>query len=66
MATDAAGKQYKGQTDTSGNFRLFIPAGTYTVKVNSINILPRCEEKQVTVKVNNFISVDISCDTGIR
>jgi hypothetical protein len=60
------GKQYQGQTDTAGNFKIIAPAGTYTVKVISVNILPRCEQKQVEVAANKFASVDISCDTGIR
>jgi hypothetical protein len=65
-ATDALGKQYKGQTDTNGKFSLNGPVGTYAIKIISVNILPRCEDKQAEVTTNKFTSVDISCDTGIR
>lgn len=65
-ATNVAGKQYGGQTDTTGKFRLIVPAGTYTIKVAPANVFPRCEEKEAEVTTNKFTSVDISCDTGIR
>lgn len=65
-ATNVAGKEYLGQTDSSGNFSLPVPSGTYTVKVISANMLPRCEQKQAEVLVNKFTAIDISCDTGIR
>ncbi len=65
-AINQAGKEYQGQTDSSGKFSLMVPVGIYTLKVNPVNILPRCEQKQVEVAANNFVSVDISCDTGIR
>jgi hypothetical protein len=64
--TDAGGKQHKTQTDLLGKFRLVVPVGRYTIKVSSVNILPRCEEKQAAVTNDKFTSVDISCDTGIR
>lgn len=66
VATNASGKQYNGRADAAGMFSLIVPTGTYTVKVTSVNILSRCEQKQTTVTANNFVSVDISCDTGIR
>jgi hypothetical protein len=66
VATNSAGKQYKGQSDAAGNFSVAVPAGTYTVKVISTNTFPRCEEKAATATANNMLSLDISCDTGIR
>ncbi|OGE88895.1 MAG: hypothetical protein A2722_04055 [Candidatus Doudnabacteria bacterium RIFCSPHIGHO2_01_FULL_50_11] len=66
VATNAEGRQYKDQTDADGQFRLMVPLGRYTIKVSPINILPRCEEKQVEVTTKQLASVDISCDTGIR
>ena len=64
--TGQDGKQLQVQTDSHGKFSLPVSAGTYTVKVIPVNILPRCEEKTVAVPANQFVSVDIFCDTGIR
>jgi hypothetical protein len=66
LAINLAGKQYQGQTNASGNFLMEVPPGTYTIKVNLVNVLPRCEQTQAIVTANNFVSVDVSCDTGIR
>ena len=65
-ATNAAAKQYQTQSASDGNFSLLVPAGRYTVKVISSNILPRCPEQQADVTANKITALDISCDTGIR
>jgi len=66
MAINSAGKQYQTQADAAGNFSVAVPTGTYTVKVISANMLPRCNDQTAEVTANKFTSVDISCDTGIR
>jgi hypothetical protein len=66
LAANSAGKQYLGKTDSAGNFSLIVPAGTYNVEVVSVNMFPRCLEQQAIVIANNFVSLNISCDTGIR
>jgi len=66
VATNSAGKQYSGQSGADGKFNLALPAGTYTIKIIPANKFPRCEEKQATATANNMVSLDISCDTGIR
>lgn len=55
-------------SDANGGFRVALPPGTYTVDVASPtnNILPRCGAVDATVNANEFTSVDVSCDSGIR
>jgi hypothetical protein len=56
------------KSDANGNFRVNLSPETYIVKISSEtnSILPRCEQKEITVTANKFASLDISCDTGIR
>jgi len=66
-AKNVSGDEYTGKTGADGKFRVVVPAGSYTVTVAPINILPRCEEKQdVAVEAGKFTNLEISCDTGIR
>ncbi len=55
-------------SDANGNFRADLSSGTYTISVTpqSGGYLPRCNEAQATVSVNQVSNVDVSCDTGIR
>ncbi len=66
VVTSISGKQFSATTYANGNFHIVAPAGIYTVHVLGNSNLPRCVEKQVNVPSNRVISVDISCDTGIR
>lgn len=52
-------------TDAGGTFSASLPPGDYTLGAGQSN-LPRCDRPQVTVGPNAFVSVTISCDTGIR
>jgi len=55
-------------SDTKGNFKVVLVPGTYIIHVSSPTntSLPYCETKEAVVKTNQFISVDVSCDSGIR
>src|SRR3989338_2460902 len=64
--TNLAGKQYQGETDAGGNFRITLPASAYSVTVAPQNTFPSCDEKKAVVVSNMFTNLDISCDTGIR
>lgn len=58
-------KEFK--SDASGNFRVVLPPGNYTVRKAALgSILPRCSEEQVSVSAGKFTELNISCDTGIR
>jgi hypothetical protein len=52
-------------SDIKGIFSISLPPDDYTLKASK-NILPRCNDSQVTVGSNSYTSVAISCDTGIR
>jgi len=53
--------------DAAGEFAVEIPAGTYTVTVDTgDNIFPMCSPDEVEVRTNVNSVVEILCDTGIR
>ena len=53
--------------DASGAFLAELPAGTYTVTVDTgENPFPVCTPVEVEVRADADAVVDISCDTGIR
>jgi hypothetical protein len=53
--------------DAAGEFAIEIPAGTYTVTVDTgDNIYPMCQPVEVEVLANADSVVEILCDTGIR
>lgn len=53
--------------DPNGDFSIEIPAGLYTVVVDTgDNIFPMCSPVEVEVRANADSVVDIFCDTGIR
>jgi len=57
--------QVSGPTDTAGNYRAELPAGSYVVTVDTGAPLPRCEAQTFTV-LDRDVEVDIPCDSGIR
>jgi len=53
--------------EPSGNFSIEIPAGLYTVVIDTgDNIFPTCSPVDVEVVANVDSEVDVFCDTGIR
>lgn len=54
-----------GRTDAAGQWSTMIESGTIVVEVDTGAALPRCEPVTVEV-VDRAVSVDVSCDTGIR
>ena len=53
--------------DQTGLFALGLPAGTYTVTVDTGDgAFPICKPVEVTVSDGAFALLDINCDTGIR
>lgn len=54
-----------GELDASGTVSLELPSASYLVEVDTGAMLPRCEPVTVEV-VDRDVSVDVSCDTGIR
>lgn len=54
------------RTTSNGTFVLDIFPGSYSIRAVSGTVYPRCEEKQVTITRNSSITIELSCDTGIR
>jgi hypothetical protein len=52
-------------SDASGKFSASLPPGEYTLGAGESK-LPRCDHPQVTVEPHTFVSMIVSCDTGIR
>ncbi len=55
-------------SDATGSFHADLAPGLYTFKAGPQDggFLPRCNKTEATVIANKIVSVDISCDTGIR
>ena len=55
-ATDCSGETYTSLTDLSGHFRLYVPFGTYTIRVNEQAIDSQFEfaQSSYTLDVNNL------------
>lgn len=61
------GKQLSEFTsDTSGDFKVELPAGEYTLESNSQMRFPIFKSASVTVHENEFTNLTIYFDTGIR
>ncbi len=56
----------QAQSDAQGQFRIDLPAGTYTLMPLSPGIYPRAAPQTVTVQASGYISVTIDYDSGIR
>ena len=56
----------QAKTDDSGDFRVDVAAGAYTVAIAVDAMLPRCSEAEVVVAKGQTATVTIDCDTGIR
>lgn len=55
-----------GKSDATGAFEFSLPPGSYTLTASGGTMLPRCNPIDVTVAASEYITADISCDTGIR
>ena len=56
----------QAQADAQGQFRIDLPAGTYTLVPLSPGLYPRAAQQTVTVSSSGYISVTINYDSGIR
>jgi len=66
VLTSLGGKLVKSiQTGSDGGFTLTLPFGNYTIQAGGGTIHPSCSPVAVRLETST-VSVDISCDTGIR
>ncbi|MGH9275771.1 MAG: META domain-containing protein [Acidimicrobiales bacterium] len=49
-----------------GSYQMALPAGHYTLRVDTGGTFPTCPDSEVTVEAGAQAVVDITCDTGIR
>jgi hypothetical protein len=54
------------QSDSNGTFGIDLDQGSYILQAQGGNVLPRCPLVTVDVKSGQYITTNISCDTGIR
>lgn len=54
------------KSGASGTFEFSLPPGSYTIVATGGATLPRCSEKDVTVRPGAYETIILSCDTGIR
>lgn len=54
------------ETDKQGGYKIILPPGNYTLQAIGGNPFPSCETKDITIEPSKTITVDLSCDTGIR
>lgn len=54
------------RSDDTGKYRVMLPPGNYSLQPVGGTVLPRCETKDVTIEPSKIITVDLSCDSGIR
>jgi hypothetical protein len=60
------GTTLTGTISKDGTYRVTVPAGTYTVNVQTGSLLPRCPPVEVAVSAGATVQANIFCDTGIR
>lgn len=54
------------QSDSKGAFSTDLNSGSYILQAQGGSVMPRCGEVSVEVKSNQYTTINISCDTGIR
>jgi len=54
------------QSDSKGAFQVSLPPGQYDINATSGAVFPRCAARTVTVESGKTVSVNLTCDTGIR
>lgn len=54
------------QSDATGTFQLSLPPGDYTISAQGGQTLPRCAPQNVTVGPSGYVTITLTCDTGIR
>ena len=56
----------QGKSDATGYFQFSLPPGEYVLRARGGAVMPTCSEIAVTVQASEYVSVTVSCDTGIR
>jgi len=54
------------RSDANGNYSMRLAPGRYTLVVQTGSTFPRCPTTPVTVPRGQVVTVNITCDTGIR
>jgi Carboxypeptidase regulatory-like domain len=54
------------RSDANGNYSMPLAPGRYTLVVQTGSTFPRCPTTPVTVPRGQVVTVNITCDTGIR
>lgn len=54
------------QSDSNGAYHLSLTPGQYDISATSGSVFPRCSPSTVTVESSKTITLNLSCDSGIR
>jgi hypothetical protein len=54
------------QADANGKFKLELEPGNYTLKPQTMNLIARASDQDVTVAAGTFATVSIRYDSGLR
>ena len=54
------------RSDANGTYSMRLAPGRYTLVVQTGSTFPRCPTTPVTVPRGQVVTVNITCDTGIR
>jgi hypothetical protein len=54
------------RSTADGSYRLDVAGGTYVITATPATAFPRCDSRQTRVDAARVVTVDITCDTGIR
>lgn len=53
-------------SNINGEYTFILTPGTYEISATGGQVLPRCSIETAVVKINSTITLNLSCDTGIR
>jgi len=54
------------RSDSAGKYKVMLPPGNYALQPVGGTVLSRCSTQNVTIVPSKIITVNLSCDTGIR
>ncbi|MDP2638993.1 MAG: Gmad2 immunoglobulin-like domain-containing protein [Candidatus Azambacteria bacterium] len=54
------------ESDQEGNYKIMLPPGEYGLQAVGKMPFPSCGTKNITIKPDTMVEINLSCDTGIR
>ncbi len=54
------------ESDKEGKYKIMLPPGEYALQPTGGSVMPRCETKNIKVEQSKILTVNLTCDSGIR